>query len=331
MATEGYNDGLRFNVTSAGAFILWGSLYSDHPVKRITISPKPGSSDPTSIKETFMHDTGPYGDFQQILYWESGLDRETSYTVDISAVADQQKLAFNELQLLDGYVKPSLENRDAPRLLNGVVVFLVCRGSPFRPSSTPKPAPSAIDGGHRRNLTPGNVAVIVSLHNPHILAHLDRLTISKVITPILFLAAVGAGAFWFRKKYRSCPPRHRQTRTVTPYVNIFKNGTSLFRYFVLHTSKTFIMFDVFAVFSSKSSTFLPTPPSTSTTASQGQLYFIAFALEDDEFKDVRLLGSKTAINGLPAITGDEKLKHKRGVPRDDHDYHLLPYQPISRT
>ncbi|KAK1234454.1 hypothetical protein PQX77_002339, partial [Marasmius sp. AFHP31] len=110
IATERRNDSLRFNVTSAGAFVLWGSLYVDHPVKRVTISPKSGSSDPTSIKETSMHDTGPYGEFQQILYWESGLDRETSYIVDITAIADQQKLTFNQLQLLDGYVKPHLEN-----------------------------------------------------------------------------------------------------------------------------------------------------------------------------------------------------------------------------
>ncbi|KAL0058725.1 hypothetical protein AAF712_014585 [Marasmius tenuissimus] len=106
MATKGRNDSLRFNVTSAGTFILWGSIYKDHPVKRITISPRPGSSDPTGIKETFMYDTGPYGEFQQILYWESGLDWGTSYTVDISAATDQQKLAFNQLQLLDGYAKP---------------------------------------------------------------------------------------------------------------------------------------------------------------------------------------------------------------------------------
>ncbi|KAL0068163.1 hypothetical protein AAF712_004823 [Marasmius tenuissimus] len=172
MATEGRNDSLRFNVTSAGAFILWGSLYEDHPVKRITISPKPGSSDPTSIKETFMHDTGQLGEFQQILYWESGLERGTSYTVDISAVADQQKLAFNELQLLDG-------------------------GSPSPPSSTPEPSPSAMNGieGHHRHLTSGNIAVII-------------------IVPILFLAAVGVGAFWARKT---------QTPAVTPYVGIFKN------------------------------------------------------------------------------------------------------------
>ncbi|KAK1216786.1 hypothetical protein PQX77_020582 [Marasmius sp. AFHP31] len=173
MATEGRNDSLRFNVTSAGTFILWGSLFEDHPVKRVTISPKPGSSDPMSIKETFMHDTGPYGEFQQILYWESGLDRETLYTVDISAIADQQKLAFNELQLLDG------------------------SGSPSPSSSTPASEPSAtMDGGHRRHLTPGIIAVIV-------------------IVPILFLAAVGAGVFWTRET----PP----TATITPYAGIFKH------------------------------------------------------------------------------------------------------------
>ncbi|KAK1221446.1 hypothetical protein PQX77_015753, partial [Marasmius sp. AFHP31] len=134
MVTYGSNDGLSFTVTSANAFILWGSPAIDHPVKRITISPKPGSSDLTSTKETFMFDVARYMDYQQILYWESGLDRETSYTVEILPFIDRQLFAFDELQLLDG-------------------------GSPSSPSS---PLSSAIDGGRRtRHLSPANITVIV--------------------------------------------------------------------------------------------------------------------------------------------------------------------------
>ncbi|KAJ8085553.1 hypothetical protein PM082_004371 [Marasmius tenuissimus] len=108
MLTDGLNDSLRFNVTSASAFILWGSLYSDHYVKRIAISPRPGPNNLTGTKETLMYDTGRYGDFQQILHWESGLDRETSYLVEVSAFKGQQRIAFNELQLLNGCEEPQL-------------------------------------------------------------------------------------------------------------------------------------------------------------------------------------------------------------------------------
>ncbi|KAK1229273.1 hypothetical protein PQX77_007671 [Marasmius sp. AFHP31] len=103
MITAGRNDSLGFHVNSSNAFILWGSLYKDHATKRITISPDPRSNNLTSTKETFMYDTGRYQDYQQILYWESGLNRETSYVVNITALdAVHQKFAFNELQLLDG-------------------------------------------------------------------------------------------------------------------------------------------------------------------------------------------------------------------------------------
>ncbi|KAK1216037.1 hypothetical protein PQX77_021339 [Marasmius sp. AFHP31] len=132
MVTIGRNDGLRFNVTSSNAFILWGSPNAGHPVKRATISPRPGSSDLTSTKDTFIFDIGRYLDFQQILYWEGGLDRETVYTVEISPFVDQQKTAFNELQLLDG----------GP------------------PSRQPVP-PTTVNEEHRRHLAARYIAVIV--------------------------------------------------------------------------------------------------------------------------------------------------------------------------
>ncbi|KAJ8085524.1 hypothetical protein PM082_004342 [Marasmius tenuissimus] len=134
MVTKGSSDGLSFNVTSASAFILWGSLDRDHSIKRVTIFPDPRSGNSTRPKETFMFDIGRYLDYQQILYWESGLDRETSYTVDILPFAPQQTLAFNELQLLDG-------------------------GS--LPPSPPNPAPSAMDEGRHRQLAPKDITVIV--------------------------------------------------------------------------------------------------------------------------------------------------------------------------
>ncbi|KAK1230610.1 hypothetical protein PQX77_006305 [Marasmius sp. AFHP31] len=50
-----------------------------------------------------MFDVARYLDYQQILYWESGLDREISYAVEILPFVDLKRLLeFNELQLLDG-------------------------------------------------------------------------------------------------------------------------------------------------------------------------------------------------------------------------------------
>ncbi|KAK1235879.1 hypothetical protein PQX77_000879 [Marasmius sp. AFHP31] len=135
MVTYGSNDGLSFNVTSVNAFILWGSPDRNHPVKRITISPKPGSSRLTSTKETFMFDVARYLDYQQILYWESGLDRETSYTVEIFPVIGRQLFAFNELQLLDG----AKEKRTAK--VTPYVGFIEHdTAPPSQPSSTPPPS-----------------------------------------------------------------------------------------------------------------------------------------------------------------------------------------------
>ncbi|KAJ8085592.1 hypothetical protein PM082_004410 [Marasmius tenuissimus] len=128
MITHGRNDGLRFNVKSASAFILWGSLDKNRPVKRVTISPSPGSSDLTSRKTTFMWDVSPYQDYQQILYWESGLDRETLYTVEILPFVSQQIIGFNELQLLDGGPPPPLPSKPEPLTTN--------EGSRRRPATT---------------------------------------------------------------------------------------------------------------------------------------------------------------------------------------------------
>ncbi|KAJ8079746.1 hypothetical protein PM082_016568 [Marasmius tenuissimus] len=168
MRTDGLNDSLRFNVTSASTFILWGSLYKDHYIKRIKIVPRPGPSDLTSTKEILMYDMGPYGDFQQILHWESGLeplDRETSYSVEISAFEEQQRMASNELQLLDGVSSPSVMNE-----------------------------------GHRRHLAPAHIAMIVGRDDLSTSVHSDKFSITKVVAPILFLAAVGVGALWFRPR-----------------------------------------------------------------------------------------------------------------------------------
>ncbi|KAK1229242.1 hypothetical protein PQX77_007706 [Marasmius sp. AFHP31] len=199
MVTYGSNDGLSFTVTSANAFILWGSPARDHPVKRITISPKPGSSDLTSTKETFMFDVARYLDYQQVLYWESGLDRETSYTVEILPFIDRQLFAFNELQLLDG-------------------------GSPSSPSSSP---PSATDGGHRtRHLSPANITVIASRRNPSVLTHLNKLTYPPEgrRTNYPFGGRRCGGTLVSQKLGRRA--KEKRTPKVTPYMGVVKHDTA---------------------------------------------------------------------------------------------------------
>ncbi|KAK1222560.1 hypothetical protein PQX77_014585 [Marasmius sp. AFHP31] len=201
MVTNRLNDGLRFNVTAASAFILWGSLYLTHPPKRATISPSPGSSDLTGTKETIIYNTGAYVDYQQVLYWESGLDRETSYTVEISQFVGKQLMSFNELQLLDGGSPP-----------------------PSAPSTTDE-APSVTDEGHHRpHLAPANIAVIVSRCNIFTFARADKLGVAKVVAPILFLVAIGVGVLWYRRRRANLG---RQTPLVTPYVGVSKDTAPL--------------------------------------------------------------------------------------------------------
>ncbi|KAJ8090313.1 hypothetical protein PM082_018909 [Marasmius tenuissimus] len=93
---------VTFSVNRASAFFLWGVANYDHFPKRASITGHDGQ-----LKETRLDDGSEYLDFDQIIYWQSGLDPDKNYTVQIvnggnegDAVAPA--FSFNRLELIDG-------------------------------------------------------------------------------------------------------------------------------------------------------------------------------------------------------------------------------------
>ncbi|KAK1220824.1 hypothetical protein PQX77_016395 [Marasmius sp. AFHP31] len=98
---------VTFNVNRASAFFLWGVANYDHFPKKASITGHDGQP-----KETRLDDGSEYLDFDQIIYWQSGLDPDKSYTVQIvnggnegDAVAPA--FSFNRLELIDGGPSPT--------------------------------------------------------------------------------------------------------------------------------------------------------------------------------------------------------------------------------
>ncbi|KAL0580032.1 hypothetical protein V5O48_001966 [Marasmius crinis-equi] len=128
MKTSLKTDALRFQVKNASGFVLWGSMFSDHFPKRAKLTPDPATN--TSSKSTDIYDICSMLDFQQVLYWESGLDHDTTYTVEITNIDPDRNsfLAFNKLELLDGGPappKPSSSDGFQSRYIPAIVVPIV--------------------------------------------------------------------------------------------------------------------------------------------------------------------------------------------------------------
>ncbi|KAL0063619.1 hypothetical protein AAF712_009478 [Marasmius tenuissimus] len=97
-------------IGQASAFILWGAVNYDHSSKRAMITWDGGQ------KDTRLNDISDYLDFQQIIYWEGGLDRDKNYTVQIFNEVDAHRridltadtrwpaFGFSRLELIDGCV-----------------------------------------------------------------------------------------------------------------------------------------------------------------------------------------------------------------------------------
>ncbi|KAK1221982.1 hypothetical protein PQX77_015199, partial [Marasmius sp. AFHP31] len=185
MRTDGPNDRLTFTVNSTSAFILWGSLWQDHYPKRVTISPDPRPNDSGAPKSTDMYDVSQYFDYQQVLYWESGLDRNKEYTVEVSNIvsrSDPMLFAFNELQFLDGGPSPAV-----------VPVSSV----------PPESEPTGLVVAHDNRLATKYIAVIAVLS-------------------IFLVVAVGAGAFWFRRRAK----QNREASVAYNYNGVLDNEPS---------------------------------------------------------------------------------------------------------
>ncbi|TCD60919.1 hypothetical protein EIP91_009292 [Steccherinum ochraceum] len=108
MVTASPGDSVSFTVTQTTAFFLYGAVNADHLPKTATITP---SSNPSQIRRTIINDFSSALDFKQILFWESGLDRDETYTVQIAQIGPgETSLSFSSLDLLDGGPVPSVSS-----------------------------------------------------------------------------------------------------------------------------------------------------------------------------------------------------------------------------
>ena len=100
-ATAGESVTFTFNQTTA--FFLRGTLNYDHGHKSVTFTPHSNAGQATT---TTILDYSTTLDFDQILYWQSGLDRDQSYTVQITQLADgnSTNFSFSGLDIIDEYV-----------------------------------------------------------------------------------------------------------------------------------------------------------------------------------------------------------------------------------
>ncbi|KAL0575308.1 hypothetical protein V5O48_006659 [Marasmius crinis-equi] len=105
MVTSTTGDTLTFTVNRTSAFFLWGAVNWDHqPGKRATITSTGGQA---QSRDTSLDDESNYLDFEQIIYWESGLDPDQNYTVQIlNGGTGTPNFSFNRLELIDGGATP---------------------------------------------------------------------------------------------------------------------------------------------------------------------------------------------------------------------------------
>ncbi|KAF9269192.1 hypothetical protein L218DRAFT_994105 [Marasmius fiardii PR-910] len=95
MFTTDHGDVVSFNLTKTSTFFLWGTVNQSHGSKNVSITGRNLS------KMTILEDSSSVLDFWQVLYWESGLDRDETYTVTVMN-GNNSRLAFSALKIIDG-------------------------------------------------------------------------------------------------------------------------------------------------------------------------------------------------------------------------------------
>lgn len=93
---------MTFTLNQTSAFFLRGTVNRDHGPKTVTFTPQ---SNPSQIKTTIINDYSSVLSFASVLYWESGLDRNQTYTVQITQLGGPSQptgFSFSELDIIDG-------------------------------------------------------------------------------------------------------------------------------------------------------------------------------------------------------------------------------------
>ncbi|KAF9262749.1 hypothetical protein L218DRAFT_839240, partial [Marasmius fiardii PR-910] len=79
----GVGASVTFTVNNASAFFIWGAVNYDHQTKEARIWSADDAAERSQAKVTKLNDNSTYLDFEQIVYWESGLDSNRSYVVEV--------------------------------------------------------------------------------------------------------------------------------------------------------------------------------------------------------------------------------------------------------
>ncbi|ESK80787.1 hypothetical protein Moror_8504 [Moniliophthora roreri MCA 2997] len=117
--TGNERDTLSFTVEEASAFFLRGSLSFDHFLKQATITPGPNGE---PFKTTVFNDYSTVLDFEQVLYWESGLDRDKTYDLEL---IDGGTFVSSSPGLSSGSIAGIVVSAVAAACLLAAVVFIV--------------------------------------------------------------------------------------------------------------------------------------------------------------------------------------------------------------
>ncbi|KAF9262747.1 hypothetical protein L218DRAFT_380604 [Marasmius fiardii PR-910] len=104
MITNLEGDKVTFTISQASAFFLYGSMNYDHGIKQAAIySSKEGEA---NARRSIVDDGSNYLDFEQIIYWQSGLDPGENYTVQMINAKPLGAFGINKLDIIFGGYKP---------------------------------------------------------------------------------------------------------------------------------------------------------------------------------------------------------------------------------
>ena len=104
MVTYTAGESVTFTVNQTTAFFFRGALNYDHGTKLVTLKPQ---SNPDQTTTTTISDYSSTLDFDQILYWQSGLNRDEAYAIQITQLGTTGQttaFSFSELNIIDGCV-----------------------------------------------------------------------------------------------------------------------------------------------------------------------------------------------------------------------------------
>ncbi|KAG7096724.1 hypothetical protein E1B28_004137 [Marasmius oreades] len=116
--TNNAGSSIIFHFSSASALRVVGSLNYDHGAYSATLSPPGGVSTTTrtfnAVSKWFAYDN--------IIYWESGLDRTQSYTLTLTNLDEGKYLDVHEVVLMDGQGNGSGGGTESGGLGTGPIV-----------------------------------------------------------------------------------------------------------------------------------------------------------------------------------------------------------------